>query len=144
MRFKTNYEKGFGETKYMPVGEHVATIKNIVWDNKEEEFNGMRVELKHFSFVLENDKGEVQFDKFWNNFDEETLTTTYQLFKINGYSKSVGIPEGTEFNSIQEWIDYVLGRKLVAVVEERETNNGNKITTVRYVKPLDVEDNLAF
>ena len=51
---------------------------------------------------------------------------------MNMYSNAVGLEEGTVFNSIQEWIDFVVGKKVVIDVELG--NNGKpRIKEVKHV-----------
>lgn len=141
MAYTVDYNKTYGETKYMQEGEHKATIKLYMIKEMEDETVG---KLEHINFLLENDQGEVQWDMLWQNYDEETMTLKYNVRKLNGYSKSVGIPEGTTFNTIIEWAEYIVGKQLVVVVEDVEGSDGVTRARARYVKPLSVEDTIPF
>ena len=56
----------------------------------------------------------------------------YTKWKMNAYSLALGIPENTNFASIHEWLEYILGRTAKVTV----TQKGNYLNITK-VEPLE-------
>ncbi|MFS0560103.1 DUF669 domain-containing protein [Terribacillus sp. 179-K 1B1 HS] len=68
---------------------------------------------------------EIRFDNF-------TIVENAQ-WRVNSASKAAMIPDGTPFNSAEEWAQAMIGRPLRVVVGERE-HNGKKYPEVKAFK----------
>lgn len=157
MSFTVNYDKATTQTRYMKAGGHNATIKyvSIKEFEKEVELEGgdlVRVIHENINILLENANGEIVWDTIFHNLNETGEYLVYDEKRLNMYSVAVEIPNGTHFNTINEWIDYVTGRKLFVSVNENNYTNraGKEVSGVRagfvkkYDKNLDVEEGIAF
>lgn len=143
MAFTVNYNKAKTTSTYMKEGTHNVEIKMVQFREKTQVENlptneKVEVNYRHINILLENSKGEVAWDTIFHNFDEHEMTLEYDERRLNLYSLAVKIPDGTNFNTIEEWIDYIKGRKItVDIVDNTYTNKrGEEVTTPRvsYIK----------
>lgn len=132
---ETNYEK-----KALPIGEdiiatiklgNIKTAKNVPQQMKE--FGHTSAE--QISFLFETDNGESGFDNINQEANKDTFQAQFLSWKMNRYSVAVGIPIGTTFASIQEWINAVVGKKVLITT----TQNGDFIN-ITAMKPYVQED----
>lgn len=110
------------EFKRLVAGNHNATIKNIeIQDVKPEyvsaELKGYGVKPQRISILLETDTGETGYDTINQTFDKETFTMVWATWKFDKYSHAVNIPEGTVFNTIEDWFNYLKGKRVNITVE---------------------------
>lgn len=133
-----------GERKDLPVGEHVVTIKIAkIQDSRfapYKEISDMGfTKVEEISILLENDLGETKFDTIGQKLNKETITLEFYTWKMNNYSDAVNIPVGTTFGSIQEWANYLVGKRIKVVIEQKENSEYTRVVSVLR---NDEEDNI--
>lgn len=136
MKFVVDYKKTQRESKFLPIGEHEVEIKFVNFKEIEEQAqlpNGENVliERRNINILLENDEGEIVWDTIFHNLEGEYLL--YDEYRLNMYSVALEIPDGTVFKTIEEWVDYIKGRRVIAnIVENNYTNRaGVEVEGVR-------------
>lgn len=159
MSFTVNYKKAKTmQTEYMQEGNHNATIKRVSFrtiERDEQLENGelIQVTYNHINILLENTKGEVVWDTIWQNIDDSGSYLVYDEFRLNLYSVAVRIPDGTHFNTIEEWMEFILNRQVNIDIKEKKKvgADGKEYTNMRvtfikeYQKPQnELEKGLAF
>lgn len=142
MAYKVGPRKSF-ERKNLTEGKHFATIKYVdVKETKAEyisdELKGMGITPKQISIMLVTDTDESGFDKIYQNLNEETFEMEFQQWKQDLYSHAVGIPEGTVFGSIEEWLNFLKDKRVFIEVEIND-NGYPKIAKI-----MSVEEGVEF
>ncbi len=98
-------------------GTHTAKIES--WQKKEyTDMEGITYENILFTWITDNN--EISWDTIFQRINQEGTFLVYDEFKMNRYSQALEIPEGTEFKSIDEWANYLVGRLAEIVIEERK------------------------
>lgn len=142
MAYKVGPKKSF-EQKNLVAGTHFATIKlaNIRETKAEyisDELKGMGITPKQISILLVTDTDESGFDTIYQNLNETTFEMEFSQWKQDLYSHAVGIPEGTVFGSIEEWLNFLLDKRVFIEVEIKD--NGYP----RIAKIMSVEEGVSF
>lgn len=88
----------------------------------------------NFTFVVRSDveqefKGRKVFHDFYVSRDPEKVETS--LGFIERFNLEIGVPDGVEFATQQEWINYVLGKPVKANIGVREYN-GKEYNTIKW------------
>lgn len=137
--YKTDYTNtGNKEFKNMGEGEHTASITKTFFRDRVTP-DGLAFE--DISILWANDKDETAFDTIFQNVDDTGEYLEYTKWKMNAYSLALGIPENTNFASIHEWLEYILGRTAKVTV----TQKGNYLNITK-VEPAEqfTEEDLGF
>lgn len=110
-----------------PVGEHFAEIESWYF----REYTG-EVTFQNITITWVTDLNEIAWDTIFQRIDPSGEYLIYDEKKMNDYSQAVKIPEGTHFDSIEAWLDYLIGRKATIVISEK-----NERTYVTEIKPVE-------
>lgn len=98
-------------------GTHTAKIES--WQKKEyTDMEGIIYENILFTWITDNN--EISWDTIFQRINQEGTFLVYDEFKMNRYSQAIGIAEGTNFNSIEDWANYLIGKLATIVIEERK------------------------
>lgn len=60
-----------------------------------------------------------QWLNIFQTFNKETFSVEYQGWVLDMVSKGVGIDEGTNFASIENWVDYIRDKEVEIVVKQK-------------------------
>lgn len=131
-------ERQIYEKKDLLEGTWVATIKIAdIKDQKaewvDEEIKKLGIQPQTINLLLETDTGESGWDTIWQTLDKETFTMEFTQWKMDMYSHAIGIPVDTHFGSINDWLDFVKGKR-VSIQVEKNANGYPKIKTVESVE----------
>ena len=142
MAYKVGPKRSF-ERKNLVEGKHFATIKLAnIRETKPEHISPELKELgvvpKQISIMLVTDTDESGFDTIYQNLNQDTFELEFQQWKQDLYSHAVGIPEGTTFSSIEEWLNFLVDKRIFIEVEIKE--NGYP----RIAKIMSVEEGMEF
>lgn len=112
----------------------------VIIDSYElKSWNYMGIDLGRYNLKLIVSEGEFKgswlFDAIFEQVKEGNDYAEWDQTKMNKYSGALQIPVGTEFNTIEEWLEYIVGKEVVAVVKIK-----NGYQRVSYVKPLREEE----
>lgn len=127
MKFRTDYSSlnnGF---------EKFTGIHDCVIDRYEvKEYGSAGLErLQLVLIVSEGDyKGRWLFDSIFQREDNEG-NITWDERRMQRYSAAVGIPEGTDFNTIESWLDFVIGGEVTVEVDI----NKDGFQTIKKISP---------
>ena len=136
MTYKVGEKKVFEETNWISeegfykLRIKSAKIKPSSWVN--EEIKAMGLTPNMIEIVLKNDNNDAIIDKIFQNFNNATFALEFQSWKMDMYSHGVKFPEGTVFNTIENWLDALIGKEVVVKVEVR-----NNYANVRGVYDLE-------
>ena len=133
------------ENKPLSIGTYEATIELAsIKDNNFPVTNEEMIALgftktQQIGMLIKSDIGE----QGWVNINQFLNKTTFELEfsqgMMNTYSQAIGIPVGTNFLSIQEWVDFIKGKRILITVIEG-TNGKPKISKV---EPVIIGEGLA-
>lgn len=110
-------KKNFG---LIPEGDYEVFATEGKWEDKPG-----KTPRANFTFVLRSDvdqaaKGRKVFHDFYISRDPEKVETS--LGFIERFNLEIGVPDGVEFETQQEWINYVLGKPVKAHIGTKEYN----------------------
>lgn len=93
----------------------------------------------NFTFVVRSDveqefKGRKVFHDFYVSRDPEKVETS--LGFIERFNMDLGVPDGVEFATQQQWINYVLGKPIKAKIGKREYN-GKEYNEIKWFNPTE-------
>ena len=93
----------------------------------------------NFTFTVRSDveqefKGRKVFHDFYISRDPEKVETS--LGFIERFNMDLGVPDGVEFESQQQWINYVLGKPIKAKISKREYN-GKEYNEIKFFNPTE-------
>lgn len=134
--YKVDYSNVYGAFKEMEVGTHTVRIKewryfepNVVND----------IEYTNIGLLIENDTGATKWDTIYENLVEENgqAYLVYDPKKLNTISVAVRLPNGTNFQSINEWLDALVGKPYLIDIEKHEAKNGKEYTRIVNTRPLE-------
>lgn len=136
MAYKVGPKRSF-EQKDLTEGKHFATIKmTSIRETKAEyispELKDLGIIPKQISILLVTDTDESGFDTIYQNLNEVTFEMEYAQWKQDIYSHAVGIHEGAVFHSTEDWLNYLLDKRVCIVVEMKD-NGYPKIAKVMSV-----------
>ena len=134
--FKVEYTDNFVEKE----GEFVATFDK--WEFRTRQKNG--IFFDDINITWRKDEGGFKWDTIYQNMDENG-NAFYTDYKIKQYSKAFNIPSGTTFNSVQEWLDSMVGKKAIIVIKKKENpqDPDKPRFNISYLKPIDKIDDSA-
>lgn len=118
---KAQEEKGsFG---LIPEGDYEVFATEGKWHGHEDKPD--KTPFANFTFVVRSDvdqaaKGRKVFHSFYISRDPEKVETS--LGFIERFNLELGVPDGVEFETQQQWINYVLGKPVKARIGSREYN----------------------
>ena len=138
---QSNYEK-----KSFENGTYVVEIKSAkISDSRftNESFETIGIKPQQIGILLAADTGESGFDNINQFINKETLEVEFSQAKMNAYSNAIGIEVGTTFDSIQSWLDYIVGKR-VQVDIELNANGYPKVKSVNKIEKVEVEKELPF
>lgn len=142
MAYKVGPKRSF-ERKDLVEGKHFATIElTSIRETKPEyispELKKLGIVPKQISILLVTDTAESGFDTIYQNLNEDTFELEFQQWKQDLYSHAVGIPEGTTFYTVEEWLDFLRDKRVYIEVEIND--NGYP----RIKKVMSVEEGVEF
>lgn len=96
----------------------------------------------NFTFVVRSDvdqefKGRKVFHDFYVSRDPEKVETS--LGFIERFNLDLGVPDGVEFDTQQEWINYVLGKPIQARIGTKEYN-GKEYNEIKWFNPSEFQE----
>lgn len=139
MAYKVGAKKEFGETNWITqegfykLKIRSAKIETSSWVSEEIKAMGLKPNM--IRIFLSNDNNDTISDNIFQNMNDETFELEFQSWKMDLYSHGVNFPEGTSFNTVQEWLNALIGKEVVVKVEVK-----NNFANVRAV--YDVETGL--
>lgn len=121
-------KKAFG---LLPDGEYEIMATEGKWH--AEENDQTKTPKANFTFIVRSDveqegKGRKIFHDFYVSRDPEKVETS--LGFIERFNMDLGVPDGVEFESQQQWINYVLGKPIRAKIGKR-TYNGKDYNIIK-------------
>jgi hypothetical protein len=124
-------KKGFG---LLPDGDYEVFATEGKWEDKVG-----KTPNANFTFVVRSDveqegKGRKVFHTFYISRDPEKVETS--LGFIERFNLELGVPDGVEFATQQEWINFVLGKPVKAHISKREYN-GKEYNEIKWFNASD-------
>lgn len=126
MSFLKQDNKRANETKgsfgLITTGDYEVMAIEGKWDDPTDQTKTPRA---NFTFVVRSDvdqefKGRKVFHDFYISRDPEKVETS--LGFIERFNLELGVPDGVEFATQQEWINFVLGKPVKARIATKEYN----------------------
>lgn len=121
MKFTTNYEN---RTYQEQEGDFIATIESYEFRTRTKLVQvgkqSREVEFQDISITWRLENNSRKWDTIFQNLDDEGFAT-YDVSRINRISNALEIEEGIEF-TVQEWLDYIVGKKAVILVRKKTWN----------------------
>ena len=90
--------------------------------------------------MIKNDVGEQGWVNINQYLNKEDFQLEFSQGMMNMYSLAVGIPVDTTFTTIQDWVDFIIGQRILITVIEG--NNGKP--RISKVEPVAAVKGLAF
>ena len=142
MTYKVGPKRSF-EQKNLTEGKHFATIKmTSIRETKAEyispELKELGIVPNQISILLVTDTEESGFDTIYQNLNGETFEMEYAQWKQDIYSHAVGIDEGSVFHSTEDWLNYLVDKRVCIEVEIKD--NGYP----RIAKVMSVDEGVDF
>lgn len=128
-KMKYIVSKNKTEFEYLGEGTHFVKIEKVDIKETEERFidkelSDLGLRPQQISLLLKDDKGAVVWDTIYQRFDKETFSLSFSQWKLDSYSHALEIPEGTVFNTTQEWLNFIVGKDVAVVIENNEKGFG--------------------
>lgn len=132
MAYTVRYEK---KERVLFEGEFPCVIEEYFF--KTWDYNG--IELSRVDLRLRITEGQYEgyllFDAIFERVKEGNDYADWDTRKMNGYSGALRIKEDTTFKDIEEWLDYIKGKSVLAVVKI-----DGEYQKVKYVKPYEISN----
>lgn len=128
--------RNFGKSELMQVGEHIAKVTS--WKFREYT-SPDEIVFKNIMLILENNKKEIAFDTIYQQLEVDETGMQYLVYdegRMNRYSYAINIEEGTKFNTIEDWLTYLVGKDLIVEIELR--NERTRVANIRSVEEGDM------
>lgn len=105
-------------------GDYELFIKDGKWDpqtGKPDKTPYFNLELAIRTDVDQEHGGRKLFHSFYISRDPEKAETSMDF--IDRFNLALGIPDGVEFDTEEQWLNYIIGKPVKAHVGDREYNN---------------------
>lgn len=130
-----NYERKDFEEGIHDVSISYAEERKTTWvDEKAKELLGLK-EVNQISIAFKGDANESIWYNINQKFNPEDLTLEYDNNRMNEISIAIGIPLGTSFANITEWLEYIKGKRVninVTTYNDKLRVSGIKQTELPY------------
>lgn len=120
-------EEGKGSFGLIAEGDYEVFATEGKWEDKPD-----KTPRANFTFVIRSDvdqefKGRKVFHDFYVSRDPEKVEVS--LGFIERFNLEIGVPDGVEFETQQQWINFVLGKPVKAhiYIDEYNGKENNKI-----------------
>lgn len=121
-------DNGFG---IIPEGDYEVIVSGGAFrDDAQQSWPNFNLELTIRSDVDQEFKGRKVFHTFWLSQKKETSLQVC-MNMIEAFGHKVGVPDGVEFETEQQWVNFVIGKPVKAHVVIEEYNNKEK-NVVKY------------
>ena len=113
-------------------GDYELFVKDGEWRpmvDKPDKAPNFNLELVIRSDVEQDHKGRKIFHTFYISRDPEK--TEQSMDFINRFNLALGIPDGVEFETEEQWLNFIIGKPVKAHVGQKEYN-GKTYAEVKY------------
>lgn len=129
MAYRVGARREFTETNWITEEGlyklKIRSAKITVSKWVSEEIKTMGLTPNMINIILSNDNNDGISDKIFQNLNGETFELEFQGWKMDLYSHAVKFPEGTSFNTIQDWLNALVGKEVVVKVELNDSGFAN-------------------
>lgn len=131
-------DNGFG---IIPEGDYEVIVSGGEYRVKDQSWPNFNLELTIRSDVDQEFKGRKVFHTFWLSQKKET-SLQICMNMIEAFGHKVGVPDGVEFETEQQWVNFIIGKPVKAHVAIEEYNNKEK-NVVKYFNESEFMDVVA-
>jgi hypothetical protein len=127
----------------IPAGEYELLVTEAKHRNGHKNNGTEGTPNINITFTVRSDvdqaaKGRKLFHTFWiSNKSEASLEACLNM--IESFGHKVGVPDGVEFDTPQQWADFIVGKPVKAKVIIGEYN-GNENNEIKYFNASDFSE----
>lgn len=140
MSFLKQNNKQAEETKgsfgLLPDGDYEVFAVDGKWTDEPNKTPNANLTFVVRSDVEQAGKGRKVFHTFYISRDPEKVETS--LGFIQRFNLELGVPDGVEFSTQQEWINYILSKPVKARIGKREYN-GKEYNEIKWFNKSDFQ-----
>lgn len=108
--------------KFEIEGTYVLEINNVLiqennFPDKDAQELGIDVKAQRLSLSLTEASGQTGWFTIYSNLNKTTMSFDFNQNQMNTISQAIEIPVGTNFATIEDWINFIKGKSIKADVE---------------------------